>query len=400
MGWPLRSAVETKLEFVVAAQEGRFTMTELCASYGIARKTGYKWLCRYVQSGLEGLNERSRAPRRRPLKTPAEVEELIVEMRDAHPTWGAAKLKAALERDRPELAVPARSTVHDILKRHKRVRRRRRRRKRAPSPAPSLGATQPNDVWCTDFKGEFRTQDGVYCYPLTVSDHSSRYLLACHGLLGTESAGSRRVFERLFDTHGVPSAILSDNGVPFSGPNALCRLSPLAVWWMQLGIRLVRTQPGHPEQNGRHERMHRTLKAETTRPPGRHLQDQQVRFDHFRQEYNSVRPHQALDFDVPSDLYTPSTQSHRIQPFTYPGHFEIRKVGGSGHFKLNAKDYFLTSTLAREHIGLEQIDYDVWSIYYRNFLLGRLNEHQARIDEVGPTPVLVNSEKVLPMYQD
>ena len=387
MGWPKRTEVESRLEFVLKAERGEFSFTQLCKAFDVSRKTGYKWLERYQQEGVQGLKDRSRAPKSQPSRTCEEVVELVLQLRDKRPTWGAKKLKARLERLHPELAFPARSTIHDILKREGRVTPRRRRRKHAPSARPLIETTTPNDVWCTDFKGEFLTGDGRYCYPLTTSDWATRYLLGCHGQRSTKGVRARESFEQLFETYGLPRVILSDNGVPFAHPNTLCRLSALSLWWLQLGIDVVRIQPSHPEQNGRHERMHRTLKAEATRPASANLQQQQARFDLFREDYNHQRPHEALGFAVPAEHYERSVRGPQPWSGAYPAHFEVRKVDVSGAIKLNSKKHFLTILLTREHLGLEEIEEQQWRVYYRNYLLAHLDESTGRIDEVGPTPV-------------
>lgn len=362
-------------------------MTELCASYGISRKTGYKWLKRFELEGLEGLKDQSRAPQELPHTSSPEVVSLLIKLRKARPTWGAAKLKARLEKDHPSLSFPARSTVHDILVRNGLVEARRVRRARPTGSPPSFSTNTPNSVWCTDFKGEFRTLDGIYCYPLTVLDWATRFSLACEGKLSTAGDGALATFEMLFDTYGVPDAILNDNGVPFANANAICGLSRLNIYWMKLGISLLRSQPGHPEQNPRIERFHRTLKRETTRPPRKNLAEQQVCFANFREDFNHQRPHEALDFAVPGDLYTASTREPQVSSVAYPGHYEVRKVASSGEFLLSNDRYFLTRALEGEHIGLEEYDEQKWRLFFREFLIGYVDQRDGRITSVGPTPV-------------
>jgi transposase InsO family protein len=358
---------------------GEWTMTELCEHYGVSRPTGYKWIQRYQATGDAGLRDLSRAPHSCPHRTDASTERLIVLLKKSH-GWGARKLRRLLIGRLPRPDVPSRSTVFDILKRHGLVKSRRRRtRWKHPGAAP-LRTDGPNQVWTIDFKGQFRTRDGKYCYPLTLLDHYSRYLLCCHGLLNVKTGGARATLERVFKERGLPAAIRSDNGVPFAstGIHGLCELN---VWWMKLGIVHQRIRPSSPQENGAHERMHRTLKAETTRPPAATLRGQQWKFDRFQQEYNVDRPHEALDDQPPAAHWVPSPRSYpgRLAAPEYPKHFELRRVSNSGEFKLGRKHRFLSQALGGEWVGLEALDDGVWNVIYYNTLLGRLNEHTDKI---------------------
>jgi transposase InsO family protein len=280
---------------------GLYTMTELCERYGVSRKTGYKWLERVEEEGRKGLRDRSRAPHQCPHRISEEVARLLCEARQRHPHWGPGKLLDWLEPRYPDLDLPAVSTAGDLLARRGLVKKRRRRRRwEHPGVVPAL-TTQPNDLWTADFKGHFRTRDGIWCYPLTIADLHSRYLLACHGLLSTKGHGVRPVFERLFRQYGLPGAIRTDNGVPFA-TTGIHGLSQLNVWWMRLGIQHQRILPAHPQQNGAHERMHKTLKGEAIRPPRANLAAQQRVFQQFRRLYNEERPHQALNGQVPASV--------------------------------------------------------------------------------------------------
>ena len=375
MPWIQTEPVTERARFVALHQEGCYSMTELCERFGISRKTGYKWLSRFTDAGLDGLKDQSRAPRQCPHRTAKGVEAALVRAREAHPTWGPKKLVAYLAEKRPELALPAASTAGDILKRHGLVQARRRRTKPVhPGQAP-LKADAPNQVWCADFKGEFPTRDGVLCYPLTVTDAHSRYLLACHALPSTQIAGAQAVFTRLFAEYGLPIAIRTDNGVPFASI-ALAGLSSLNLRWLRLGIQHQRIAPGHPEQNGRHERMHRTLKAETTRPPAENLPLQQLSFDQFRREYNEERPHEALSQQPPQRHYTFSERRLplRTPAPDYPGHYLLRRVSAGGEIKFGGKSLFLTHVLAGEQVGMEEVDDGIWSLHFYGALLGRFNE--------------------------
>jgi len=280
----------------------------------------------------------------------------------------------------PDLEFPAQSTIAAILKREGLVVPRKRRRKHTHPGQPFVEATAPNRLWTTDFKGHFRTGNGVYCYPLTVADQHSRYILACEGLLSTRGAGVRPVFEKLFKESGLPDGILSDNGVPFA-TRAIHGLSVLNVWWMQLGIRHFRIEPGKPQQNGRHERMHRTLKAKTTRPPAYDLRRQQVLFDDFRSEFNEIRPHEALGQETPASVWEPSNREmpDTIKPPEYPGHYMPRLVCNAGTFRFKCAQIFISQALVQQYIGLEEIDDGIWSIYYYDSLLARYDERQRKL---------------------
>jgi putative transposase len=365
---------------VRAWREGVFGMGELCAHFGVSRKTGYKWLGRYLEGGVEGLRDQSRAPHRCPHRTPDGVAEAIVAMRRVHPRWGPKKIVEVLVRRQPELAVPAVSTAGAILQRAGLVSGRRRRTRWAHPRRAAVRASRPNEVWTVDFKGQFRLGDASLCYPLTVQDQWSRYVLACRGMVSPQLWGVRAAMERLFREVGLPEAIQTDNGQPFASPG-LCGLTRLNVWWMRLGIRHQRIQRGHPEQNGAHERMHRELKAETTRPPGGSLACQQRRFDRFRASYNRERPHEGIGQQLPASLWTtpPRHYPRRLTNPDYPGHFEVRRVRTSGEIKFHGRLLFLSEPLVGELVGLEPIDDGVWSVVFYTTLLARFDERTWRI---------------------
>ena len=349
-------------------------MTELCARFHVTRKTGYK--C-YRDGGLDALGERSRTPKRCPHRTPEPVRQLLIATRRAHPRWGPRKLLDYLRPRHPEVAFPAPSTAGDLLKREGLVPERRRKRRRAHPGASPIEAEAPGRVWSADFKGEFRLGSGAYCYPLTIQDAHSRYLLACAGQPSTAHRGAAGVFSALFRERGLPVAIRTDNGSPFAS-QAICGLSRLSLWWTKLGIRHDRIRPGCPEQNGRHERMHRTLKAETTRPPGDTFAGQQERSERFQNEYNHVRPHQALDGATPASRHAWSAlramPAGRLPDPTYPGHAEVRRVSSAGTIKLKAQPLFVSHVLGGEYVALEETGEGIWSLWFYDVLLGRLDE--------------------------
>ena len=381
MPWMETCSMKEKMRFVMARDRGVYTMSELCERYRISRKTGYKWLNRFEEEGLEGLRDRSRRPHSIPRRTPREIEELIIEARRAHKSWGPEKLLDVLGRRHPEMTLPARSTVAAILKREGLVTGRHRRRRHRHPGRPMTEVTAANQLWTADFKGQFKTGDGSWCYPLTVADEHTRYLLACDGLSSTEGKGVRSTFERLFREYGVPEGIRTDKGPPFVTPRAIHGLSSLSVWWIQLGIRPERIQPGKPQQNGRHERMHRTLKEETIRPPARNRKAQQRRFQTFRTEFNHHRPHQALGQKRPAELWIPSPRPfpNRIPEPTYLPHYRLRRVWSSGMIKFKNHRLFLSETLRNQLVALEEIEDGIWSIYFYDVLLGRLDERNFEV---------------------
>lgn len=386
MPWTDTDPMTERHKFILAHEEGLFSMTELCKRFGISRKTGYKWLKRYRAGGVDALRDRSRAPKHCPHRTPEAIREILIETREAHPNWGPRKLLDYLGPRHPEVSFPAASTVGDILKREGLVDPRRSQRCPTHPGESPIEAEAPADVWTADFKGEFRLGSSEYCYPLTVQDAYSRYVLVCKGLSSTAHSGAQSAFKQLFCEHGLPKSIRTDNGGPFAS-KALCGLSRLSVWWIKLGIEPDRIQPGCPQQNGRHERMHRTLKAETTRPPEETFATQQERFDDFRAEYNEVRPHQALDGSVPASRYARSSREmpDRCPDPQYPGHAEVRKVSATGEVKFKSRSLFTSTVLAGEYVGLEEVDDGVWNLLFDEVLLGRFDERTWTIDPGHPS---------------
>lgn len=382
MPWSQTSPMDQKTQFIADCLRQRFSMTELCEKYGISRKTGYKWIDRYLHSGPEGLADRSRRPTSSPNATAPEIVQALLTQRQRHPSWGGKKLLTVVGQRHPDWELPHRSTVCDILSRHGLVPKKPRRRALGHPGAPSNTILAPNDLWCADFKGQFKTGDGRYCYPLTVTDGFSRYLLGCQGLLSTQVAEAKPVFTRLFKEYGLPLAIRTDNGVPFA-TTTLARLSRLSGWWVRLGVMPQFIEPGKPQQNGRHERMHRTLKAETTRPAAATLQAQQRRFNAFRVEFNNERPHEALQQATPASCYHPSPRPmpDRLPALVYPDRFEVRYVSYNGGIRWK-KDWGNVSIVcAGEYVGLEEIDDGIWNVYFGALRLGRLHERHMRIED-------------------
>jgi len=368
--------MDERLKFVRDALSDRFTMSELCARYGVSRRVGYKWLARYDAEGRRGLADRSRAPHRCPHKLADPITELLVAAREAHPHWGARKLLAYLAPRHPAIeGWPAPSTAADLLARRGLVQHRRRRRAPVHPGVVRPDTAAPNDLWTADFKGQFRTGDGAYCYPLTIADYHSRFLLTCHGLLSTETVTAKPVFERAFREFGLPVAIRTDNGVPFA-TQAIHGLSYLNVWWLRLGIVHQRIRPGCPQENGAHERMHRTLKRQAVKPVRATCAAQQRNFDAFRREYNTERPHERLGQQPPASRYRPSPRPYpeRLTPLEYPGHFVVKKVTTGGTFRFRDRLLYLARAMVDQTIGLEETDDGVWAIHFNTVLLATFDE--------------------------
>jgi len=375
MPWLETAPMDQRSRFIDAHLAGGFTMTELCLRFQISRRVGYKWIARYDAEGRAGLQDRSRAPHYCPHRIDAAVAELLCAARRRHRDWGPEKLIQWLAPKHPTITWPALSTVGDLLKRRGLVPRRRRRYRALHPGVVPVRTAAPNDLWTLDFKGQFRTGDGRYCYPLTVADLHSRYLLACQGLRSTEGRGVLPVLEQLFREHGLPRAIRSDNGVPFA-TNGLHGLSMLSVWWLRLGIQHQRILPAHPQQNGAHERMHRTLKRGAIRPARGSLSAQQRAFNQFRVLYNDERPHAALSGATPSSHYCASPRAYPdpLPPIEYPGHFLVREITAAGTFRFKDTLLFLSNALKHYPVGLEETDDGIWSVYFCHLLLGRVDE--------------------------
>ena len=394
MPWKVSGVVEKRRQFVAEWLSENWTMTELCARHGISRQAGYNTLERYEQANWEGLAEQSRAPRRHPNQTPAEIEQQIVELRHQHMRWGPRKLKAVLERESPAVNWPAASTMGGLLRREGLVIPRKKRRRVDPYTAPFAAADAPNRVWCGDFKGWSRTQDGARIDPLTISDACSRYLLRCQAVEKTDTARVQAIFEAAFREYGMPEAIRTDNGAPFAS-RAIAGLSRLAVWWMKLGIVPERIQPSHPEQNGRHERMHLTLHQETMTPMAANRRAQQRRFDRFRREFNEQRPHEALHMHTPASCYTAAARQFpaRIREPEYGGSMRVRRVQAGGQFSWKQEDVFVSETLIGERIALQPIDDRWYTIYFAEFALAEFDTHTRTVHRLRPEQASTEREQ-------
>src|SRR5215472_9153608 len=367
--------MDERLRFVARLLEGE-KMATLCREFDVSRKTGYKIFQRYQDCGLEGLTDRSRRPYRQANKLPFQIEALIVQLKREHPGWGAPKIREKLRRKHNDVQTPAISTVHAVLDRHGLVNHDRRRHRKAQGTALSKPAL-PNELWCADYKGEFMLADRRYCYPLTISDFASRYLLSCEALATTREVFAFTVFERVFKEFGLPKAIRTDNGVPFASPNALFGLSKLSVWWLRLGIAIERIKPGQPQQNGRHERMHLTLKKEATRPPGMNSLQQQARFDAFLHEFNVERPHEALAMKCPSEFYAASTRPYDGLPdLAYPLHDRDILVTACGRICLHRKKIVISNVLAGQSLGIKEVDEGIWLVSFMQYDLGYIDLEQ------------------------
>ena len=367
--------MEERMRFVVRLLDGE-PMSGLCREFGISRKTGYKIFERYRHHGSEALTDRSRRPVRYANQLPEPIERMIVRAKQDKPHWGARKIRELLVRRLAgDVRVPARSTIHAVLDRHGLVARMRRRRRASGTPLSQ--GLEPNALWCADFKGEFRLGNGRYCYPLTVTDHASRYLLLCEALESVREETAITAFEQLFKERGLPAAIRSDNGVPFASPNGLFNLSRMAVWWLRLGIEIERIQPGRPQQNGRHERMHLTLKKEATRPAGANVLQQQGKFDAFIKEYNDERPHQALDMKTPGEVYAASQRAYQgIPELDYPLHDKHVTVTCCGRICMHRKKINISTVLAGQRLGIKEVDDGIWLVSFMHYDLGYIDLEQ------------------------
>lgn len=380
MPWMETCAMDERIRFVVEAMEPEAIMTEVCGRFGISRKTGYKWLSRYRAEGLQGLAERSRSPFRRPQTVSAALTEVIVCLKRSHPTWGPRKLRAYLVAAAPEVAWPASSTIGELLARRGLVRSRRRRQRVPAMTTPFAACEAPNDIWSADFKGWFRTGDGTRCDPFTVTDGFSRYAVVCQAVARADRAHVQPALEAAFREHGLPRALRTDNGPPFAAKGNT-GLSRLAVWLLKLGVRPERITPGKPEENGRHERFHRTLNEETALPPAATATEQQRRFDDFRRTYNQLRPHEALGQKPPASLYWPSPRRmpSRLAELAYPDNMAVRRVRSSGEIKWKGERLYLSEALVGEPIGiLDDEPSECWIIHFSDMPIARIDLRRGR----------------------
>jgi putative transposase len=395
MPWRECCKMDERLRFVARLLEGE-KMAVVCREFDISRKTGHKLFSRYKDCGLEGLTDRSRRPYRQANRLPFQLERVILQIKREHPSWGAPKIREKLRRRELGVSLPAISTVHAVLDRHGLVTRGRKARYHAQGTTLTR-PTQPNDLWCADFKGEFMLADRRYCYPLTITDFASRYLLCCDGLETTREDYAFTVFERAFKDFGLPLAIRTDNGVPFASASAFFGLSKLSVWWLRLGIGIERIRPGCPQQNGRHERMHLTLKKEATHPASRNFLQQQARFDRFIECYNRERPHQALNMMYPIELYKLSPRPYTgLSDLEYPFHDRTLMVTSCGRICIGRRKINLSRVFAGQRVGVREVTENIWLVSFMHYDLGFFDHESGRI-ECAPNPF---AAKVLPMSSE
>ena len=389
MPWKGVTVSEQRQRFLEDYQLNYYTITELAERFSISPKTAHthpghqgKWIKRFKQHGQAGFHEHSRRPRSCPWQTDAAIAEELVTLRKARPRWGPGKLLDLMRRRNPERQLPVVSTAAQILSREGLIKPRRRTRRAHPG-CPKSQPHGPNDIWAADYKGQFRLRNGSYCFPLTVSDLASRYVLGCdaHPAISLEKTFAH--FRQLFERYGLPNRIRTDNGVPFAS-NALARLSRLSVWFIKLGIYPELIEPGKPQQNGVHERMHRTLKQEATIPPAGSLRGQQHEFDRFREEFNRERPHEALGMKRPEEVYQASARAmpKRIEPYEYPGHDLVRRVSRAGTIRVFKKQVFVSNTLHEDHVGLEEVDDGVYDLFFCFYQIGRYELRTNRIHDI------------------
>lgn len=383
MPWRVQTPMSERRRFIDEYLRGTASMTVLCASYGISRRVGYKWLTRFLVEGDRALEDRSRRPRTSPWAIAPDVATLLLTARRRHPTWGPRKILAYLRPRHRQLQLPAASTVGALFKRHGLVRPQRRRPRPGHPGRPTSPILAPNDVWTADFKGHFALGCGLRCHPLTIVDGYSRFLLACEALRHPTTAAAKAVFTRVFQAYGLPDRLRTDNGTPFA-TLALNRLSTLSVWWMKLGIRPELIEPASPQQNARHERLHRTLKAEATKPPKATFRAQQRRFNAFRAEYNTERPHEALAGKPPAAVYRPARRVFpaRIPGPEYPSHYLTRYVSTNGGVRFHRRYLTIAPALIGEHVGFEEVADGRWALYFYDYLLGHLDEREGHIHGV------------------
>jgi putative transposase len=401
MGWKETCVMEERFQFIQEYRSEDWSFAELCRRRGVSRKTGYKWLARYLEEGADGLRDQSRAPREHPNQMLAEVSDAVVALRREYPLWGPEKLRVRLRQTMPEIMWPAASTIGELLKRKGMTAPVKRHRKAGPSLHPLSHVQEANQVWCVDFKGWFRCGDGSRCDPLTLTDAHSRYLLRCQALEGQEGRGVRDVMEAAFREYGLPEALRSDNGEPFASAG-VGGLSRLSVWWLKLGIRPERIPRGKPQHNGRHERMHRTLKAATARPAAGSLRLQQQAFDAFQREYNWERPHEGLQMQTPSACYAASGRAYpsRLAEPRYGDEWEVRRVRECGRMRWWSGNVFVGKALAGEQVGLEPQDDGLWRVWFYGYPIGLLNERKGRIEKLDPRPVKDETKEPRPVVED
>ncbi len=394
MPWKETTKMQERMKFIIRLEDGE-KMTDLCSEFSISRKTGYKLYNRYKI--MSHLNDLKRGPKRAANLTSKYIQDLITKKKEANMTWGAPKIKHWLMKKYPNEPIPVKSTVHAILERNGLVKKRRRKNpKYFTTPTYLSKPSNPNDLWCVDFKGQFKMLNRQYCYPLTVSDQLSRYLLSCEGIEAIKAEEVKIIFEEIFQEYGLPDAIRSDNGEPFSS-RTIWGLSTLSVWWLRLGIKLERIKPGHPEQNGIHERMHRTLKWDTTKPPANNLLQQQDKFEKFKIEFNNERPHEGLEMKTPSEIYVKSNKkySNSLNPIDYSDCDDVKKVTNCGSIYIEKKKkIFISSAFRGQILGLIELDEDIWQVYFMDYTLGFFDKDSNRLSVADSPFINFNNKSV------
>ena len=373
MDWNQSTMYEQRVRFILEVQQRTFSFAESCRRYSISRAAGYKWWTRFLAEGFEGLHDRSHRPHHCPHAISEPIVEHVVDLRQRY-GWGSRKIRKLTAEKFG--SAPARRTIDRIFERYDLITKKRRRSGKPGHPGkPLTPMDESNAVWTVDFKGQFKMLNGRYCYPLTIQDGFSRFLLECRGLYSTSIELAKPVFIRTFREFGLPAVIRSDNGTPFASIG-LARLTRLSAWWIRLGIRPETIEPGKPQQNGRHERIHRTLKREATRPPKANLRAQQRHFNDFRRTFNHIRPHEALDDATPNSVYRSAPRAYPdvLPPLEYPEHFEVRKVSTNGGIRWHSRWINISSALGNEFIGLEPIGPALWQVYFGPTTLGWFDE--------------------------
>lgn len=382
MPWKECRVMDARMKFVARLLEGD-SMTELCKEFGISRKTGYKIFERYESCGIEGLTDRSRRPIRYANQLPMQIEQAILNIKRERPQWGARKIREKIIRKFPDVHPPANSTIHSVLDKHNLVQTRRSRPRHRAQGTYLTKPLESNELWCADYKGEFMLGNKQYCYPLTITDFASRYLFTCEALETTKEKYAFTVFEKTFKEFGLPKAIRTDNGVPFASPNSLFNLSRLSVWWLRLGIKIERIKPGHPEQNGRHERMHLTLKKHTTKPPAENILQQQSKFDDFIEEFNNDRPHEALEMKYPGEIYQPNPREYKgLLPLQYPMHDRTVTITNCGRVCIGKLKINLSQVFAGQQMGVKETEDGIWLLSFMDYDLGYFDLESKKLDPI------------------
>lgn len=380
MPWNELKPMDLKVMFIASYLEGKHTFSKLCSDYEISRKTGYKWVERYESEGPGGLEERSRRRHNQSYVVPVAVRQAIIELRSiGETTPGPKKIQNDLLKRFPDQDPPSKTTIYNILKAADLITPQRIRRRVAVYPKPLSKAETPNQLFSADYKGQFLTGAGVWCYPLTIMDHASRFLLACQSMPSTNFKETQQTFERVFREYGLPERIRTDNGVPFASTGQ-AGLSQLSIWWLRLGIIPERIEPGRPDQNGRHERMHRTLKSTLPQPPATPWEAQQKHFNRFMQHYNYERGHEALDQKTPASCYSPSTRPYpeKLPEMSYPSHVECYLTDSNGIINRSGLRIYIANVLKHQTIGMEMIGDDIWEVIFGPVILGRVYAREAK----------------------